>query len=81
MPDHFNISLPQVSVDCRDYFQTMYRKGCPLKDFLESEESIYVAWPHEKRLLPDTTDFERACEDIVKIRSICENCKNQQKTR
>ena len=81
MPDHFNISLPQVSIDCRSYFEHEYRRGCPLKNYLESEESVYVAWPKDKRLLPDTTDFERACEDIIKIRSICENCKKQPKIR
>ena len=79
MSKHFTISLPVVSIDCRDSFERTFRLGCPLKSFLESEESVYVAWPHDKRLLPDTTDFNRACEDIEKIRDICDKCKQQTK--
>ena len=79
MADSFRISLPPVRIECRDTFATSFRKGCPLKKYLESDESVYVAWPQDKSLLPNTMDFEEACNDIVKMREICDKCKQQTK--
>ena len=81
MSESFTIGLPSVRIECKDEFETRYRKGCPLKDYLESDESVYVAWPQDKRLLPNTTDLEEAYQDITQIRQVCEKCKNQSKTR
>ena len=81
MSNSFIVNLPLVHIECRGSFEFEYRKGCPLKDFIESNESVYAAWPNDKRLLPDTVDFQRACEDIQKIREICDKCKQQHKIR
>ena len=77
MAESFTIGLPSVRIECKNEFEICYRKGCPLKDYLETDESVYVAWPQNKRLLPNTTNLEEAYQDIIKIRQVCEKCKGQ----
>lgn len=77
----FLIDLPLVSVDCKDNFASLYLDGCPLKKYLESGESVYVAFPFDRKLVPNTKDFSEACADIVKIRKICEGCQIKSKVR
>jgi len=77
----FIIDLPLVSIDCKDNFASLYFDGCPLKKYLESGESVYVAFPLNRKLVPNTNDLSAACADIAKIRKICENCQIKSKVR
>ena len=77
MAQDFVISLPPVYIPCKRSLKGGLRLNCPLKQFLDSDEAIYVAWPHENRLLPDTNDFQTAFDEVEKIRKICDNCRNQ----
>ena len=79
MAKDFIISLPTVYIPCKHTLKDGLRLNCPLKQFLDSDEAIYVAWPQDNRLLPDTTDFQTAVNEMEKIRKICDNCKNQHK--
>ncbi|MBR3510907.1 MAG: hypothetical protein IKN73_02495 [Alphaproteobacteria bacterium] len=82
MTNRFRISLPVISIECnKDSLADAFHTKCPLKKYLDSDESVYVAWPNENRLLPNTNDFQHACDDIEKIREICNNCKLSQKAR
>ncbi len=73
---HFIISLPTIYIDCKRSLKYGLRSNCPLKQFLDSDEAVYVAWPNDNRLLPDTRDFQAAVNEIEKIQNICKNCKN-----
>ena len=73
---HFIISLPTVYIECKHSLKDGLRLNCPLKQFLDSDEAIYVAWPNDNRLLPDTHDLQTAVNEIEKIQNICKNCKN-----
>lgn len=79
MSQNFIISLPLVNIECKQTLKDGLRSNCPLKQFLDSDEAIYVAWPQDNRLLPDTKDFQTALDEVEKIRKICDNCKNQHK--
>ncbi len=79
MSQNFIISLPLVNIECKQTLKDGLRSNCPLKQFLDSDEAIYVAWPQDNRLLPDTTDFQTAVNEMEKIRKICDNCNNQHK--
>ena len=82
MTNRFRISLPVISIECKkEGLADAFRAKCPLKEHLDSEESVYAAWPNENRLLPDTNDFQQALDEIEKIREICNNCKNTKLTR
>ena len=39
MAESFTIGLPSVRIECKNEFEICYRKGCPLKDYLETDES------------------------------------------
>lgn len=75
----FIISLPTVYIPCKQTLKDGLRSKCPLKQFLDSDEAVYVAWPNDNRLLPDTKDFQIALDEVEKIRKICADCKNQHK--
>ena len=79
MAQDFIISLPTVHIPCKQTLKDGLRSKCPLKQFLDSGEAVYVAWPYENRLLPDTNDFQTALDEVEKIRKICDNCKDQHK--
>ena len=75
----FIISLPTVYIPCKQTLKDGLRSKCPLKQFLDSDEAVYVAWPNDNRLLPDTKDFQIALDEVEKIRKICADFKNQHK--
>ena len=77
MSQDFIISLPTIYIPCKQTLKDGLRSKCPLKQFLDSDEAVYVAWPNDNRLLPDTTDFQIALDEVEKIRKICDDCKNR----